>query len=291
MAVASHVNLMVMSMKPAKAPITPLAIWLKSIEQVIENVPQLVNVPPLQSRRARTLLAGASDKLAQIAVDLDHIRLPAGMFDPADPRVIGRIVALAFLAQPRVILASLENDRFYGSGIYAIYYRGTFDAYKPIAKKEHPIYIGKANPKLQNAKSVRDQGEKLAGRLREHFKSVSKAVNLLKTDFDCRFLVVASGWEEAAEKHLINLYKPIWNSETKICFGIGKHGDAATTRANKRSPWDTMHSGRAWAVGSAKDQIPEVEIRRLLAAHFKTNVPIATQQGAVTRFLKEMIQF
>ena len=288
---ACHVNLAVMSKKNAKVSMPPFVLWLRNVEQVIQGVPELTNVPPQQSRRARTLLTGASDTLAQIAVGLDHIRLPAGMFDPADPRVIGRIVALAFLAQPRIALASLANDRFYGSGIYAIYYNGTFNAYKPIAKKEHPIYIGKANPKLQNAKSIRDQGEKLASRLREHFKSVGKAVNLSGADFDCRFLVVASGWEEAAEKHLINLYKPIWNSETKICFGIGKHGDAPTTRANKRSPWDTMHSGRAWAADSAKDQIPEAEIRRLLAIHFKANVPITTQQGAATRFLKEMSQF
>ena len=29
---------------------------------------------------------------------------------------------------------------------------------------------------------------------------------------------------------------------------MSKHGDAATTRANKRSPWDVVHPGRAWAL-------------------------------------------
>jgi hypothetical protein len=28
---------------------------------------------------------------------------------------------------------------------------------------------------------------------------------------------------------------------------MSKHGDAAKTRANKRSPWDVVHPGRAWA--------------------------------------------
>jgi hypothetical protein len=29
---------------------------------------------------------------------------------------------------------------------------------------------------------------------------------------------------------------------------MSKHGDAATTRKNKRSPWDVVHPGRAWAL-------------------------------------------
>jgi hypothetical protein len=51
-----------------------------------------------------------------------------------------------------------------------------------------------------------------------------------------------------AEKHLIHTFWPIWNSETKACWGLSKHGDAAKTRANKRSPWDVVHPGRAWAL-------------------------------------------
>lgn len=29
---------------------------------------------------------------------------------------------------------------------------------------------------------------------------------------------------------------------------MSKHGDAAKTRANKRSPWDVVHPGRLWAL-------------------------------------------
>ena len=29
---------------------------------------------------------------------------------------------------------------------------------------------------------------------------------------------------------------------------MSKHGDAASTRRNKRSPWDVVHPGRVWAL-------------------------------------------
>ena len=49
--------------------------------------------------------------------------------------------------------------------------------------------------------------------------------------------------------YLIDRFKPIWNNETKVCFGFGKHGDNAATRRNTVSPWDTLHPGRPWATG------------------------------------------
>ncbi|WP_425474479.1 Eco29kI family restriction endonuclease, partial [Staphylococcus gallinarum] len=67
-------------------------------------------------------------------------------------------------------------------------------------------------------------------------------------DFLCRRLVCATNAQLVAERHLINTFRPIWNNEVQICWGISKHGDAAKTRANKRSPWDVMHPGRAWAM-------------------------------------------
>lgn len=66
--------------------------------------------------------------------------------------------------------------------------------------------------------------------------------------FQCRFLVLASAYAGAVEENLIRHYMPVWNDEAGVCYGIGKHGDAATTRKNTRSPWDTLHPGRAWAL-------------------------------------------
>lgn len=88
-----------------------------------------------------------------------------------------------------------------------------------------------------------EQGAKLCGRLSDHRKNIDKATSTLNlTDFEFRSLVVQSGWETAAEDYLIHLFSPIWNSETNILYGLGKHGDSATTRANKRSPWDTAQA-------------------------------------------------
>jgi hypothetical protein len=68
------------------------------------------------------------------------------------------------------------------------------------------------------------------------------------TDFQCRRLVCATNAQLVAEKHLIQTFWPLWNSDTKACWGMSKHGDSAGTRANKRSPWDVVHPGRAWAL-------------------------------------------
>ena len=46
----------------------------------------------------------------------------------------------------------------------------------------------------------------------------------------------------------IRMFWPVWNSDTKACWGMSKHGDAANTRRNKRSPWDVVHPGRLWAL-------------------------------------------
>jgi hypothetical protein len=81
--------------------------------------------------------------------------------------------------------------------------------------------------------------------------------------------VVQSGLETSAETCLKNFFLPVWNSETDICYGIGKHGDDSKTRANKRSPWDTLHPGRPWAASTdLEDAFPEESIRKRVALHF-----------------------
>jgi hypothetical protein len=49
---------------------------------------------------------------------------------------------------------------------------------------------------------------------------------------------------------------------------LGKHGDNAKTRANKRSPWDTMHPGRKWANDTTANQAERHEIVEHIAKHF-----------------------
>ncbi len=187
----------------------------------------------------------------------DSIRMPSGTFDPADPKVVGRMVSLALLAQPLVRLADIRPS--YGSGVYAIYYTGDHPLYAGISRSETPIYVGKADPANDDASTTREQGPKLTARLLEHAGTIATAAGytdrlpaglhpILLEDFMSRRLVCATNAQLVAEKHLIRTFWPVWNAETKACWGMSKHGDAASTRANKRSPWDVVHPGRQWAL-------------------------------------------
>ena len=81
------------------------------------------------------------------------------------------------LLQDRLPLESFKDKKFYGSGIYAIYYEGDFAPYLPLSQTETPIYVGKADPAIPGAPTPRLQGIKLADRLNEHAKSILKAEN------------------------------------------------------------------------------------------------------------------
>ncbi len=231
----------------------------------------------------------AIDDLTALLAKLDPIAQPTSVFDPSNPKVVGRFVALALVAQDRHPLA--EIPKFYGSGVYAIYYNGTFSAYQPISGSETPIYVGQAAPTIPNARTPMEQGARLCGRLSDHRKNIGKASGTLNlADFEFRSLVVQSGWETAAEDYLIHLFRPIWNSETNILYGLGKHGDSATTRANKRSPWDTLHPGRAWAVATAEDAKSVAQIDAELAAHFDEHPTYADLEAVLASFIEELRQ-
>jgi hypothetical protein len=180
------------------------------------------------------------------------------------------MVATTLLHQDREPLPRIVNSPFYGAGVYAIYYRGSFDCYAPISGREHPIYIGKADPEDLHAATPEKQGVKLFNRIKEHHRSITLAENLDVGDFECRYLVVRSAWVESAESLLIHWFRPVWNSETKVCYGFGKHGDSASTRANQRSPWDTLHPGRPWA--TSMDNTPNARsverIKSNIEEHF-----------------------
>lgn len=246
------------------------------------------------SPRARKSLEeqirGIINDLGKYLSDLDPIRQPTSIFDPSNPKIVGRFVSLALVAQSRQPLSDIK--KFYGSGVYAIYYNGKFAPYAPIAQSETPIYVGQAAPSISNARTPSEQGDKLSGRLTEHCKNISKATStLLIEDFEFRALVVQSGWETAAEDYLIHLFHPIWNNETQLVYGIGKHGDAATTRSNKRSPWDTMHPGRTWA-GDPKlqDAKDTARIKTELDEHFKIHPVFPDMDSLLLSFIEELKQ-
>ena len=183
--------------------------------------------------------------------------------------------AFSFTNLEKRALGSLVGCPFYGAGVYAIYYHGTAEkAYVPLSCTETPIYVGKADPRNPQAETVEEQGQALYRRLKEHCTNMAMT-NLPLTDFYYRAAPIQTGMQGAVEDFMIRLFRPIWNKEVKICFGIGKHGDSASTRANKRSPWDTMHPGRKWAADTKSDQMSREQIEALIADHFKKHPLVA----------------
>jgi hypothetical protein len=207
------------------------------------------------------------------------IRITLGRSDS-----IAKFFAFSFANQEKRRLDALLDSPFYGAGVYAIYYHGKkVEAYLPLSGTETPIYVGKANPKNPQAETVEEQGQALFSRLKEHSKSIGK-VNLPLTDFYFRAAPIQTGMQAAVEDFMIRLFQPIWNKETKICYGIGKHGDSASTRANKRSPWDTMHPGRKWATHTTVDQFTRREIEKRIAEHFEAH-PVVADKDSLFKLL------
>jgi hypothetical protein len=235
-------------------------------------------------RQLEALIEKAISELNDLLKAIDPIKLPELVYNPTDPDTFAEAIGNKLMVQDERPLGALESSRFYGSGLYALYYKGKFDAYGPIRGTATPIYVGKADPP-KGAKTPKEQGDKLWGRLREHAGSIKEVEdycgkmnlkdNLKLGDFAFRYLVTASGWQIAAEAHLISLFRPIWNKETNLVQGIGKHGDAAKTRSNERSRWDTLHPGREWATheGNTPNHLSIAEIKALVLEHFEIYPP------------------
>lgn len=242
-----------------------------------------------RGRKALKSIVKIHERIRGIIDDIDPVKQPDYMFDPSSPEVLGRIVGITMIAQNRVPLCHIE--RFYGSGVYAIYYNGDFPAYAALSGCEHPIYVGKADPADSSAKTPIQQGERLASRLNDHRKNIIKAESTLRIeDFEYRALVVQTGIQNSAEKYLIELFKPIWNSEIKICYGFGKHGDDPGTRKNLRSPWDTLHPGREWAYRDQdmKNAKSKEEICKAIENHLNYYPPITKKDEILKKFLDEV---
>ena len=261
-----------------------------SVTHLIEGLKRKATDGPSRhkARAALREIEHAIQELGFLARDLDPIKRPEYVFDPRDPAIVGLFVGMALVAQERRALNAVTQP-FYGSGVYALYYGGDFKPYAPISKTEHPIYVGKADPREPQATEPRSQGKKLFDRLREHRKSVGRAQNLTVDEFSCRYLVVQSGLQRAAEDYLISLFDPVWNDKAHICYGLGKHGDSPHTRRNVRSPWDTLHPGRKWAVGSPQGGSPE-QIRAAISAHLNQRPLYKSVEQILAKFFEHLKQ-
>lgn len=279
--------------KPEQAAIASLREGLDEVRRLLPTLSR-----PAANKAMAELIAIAGE-IEGARAELDPIKEPGASFDPTNPDTAGRLIALALIAQEKVPLARIA--RTYGSGVYAIYYHGDHPAYAPVSGMETPMYVGKADPKSADARTAREQGPQLYGRLADHRRMIitvgayAEASGLDHPfridDFTCRRLVCATNAQLVAERHLIGMFRPIWNNEIGICWGISKHGDAASTRANKRSPWDVMHPGRSWAMAETlEDKMSSQAITTKIARHFRDHPPERRRERIVRGFLGAFVQ-
>jgi len=164
---------------------------------------------------------------------------------------LGRSVAEALLLCPVAPLS--QTTGMVGAGVYAIYYTGDFESYRPVFEKnkegafEQPIYVGKAVPKGARKRGLTfdaSKGSALRDRLRQHAGSINEATNLNLADFWFRALVVDDIWIPLGENMMIEQFKPIWNL---VIDGFGNKAPGRRREAQYKSPWDVLHPGRRFA--------------------------------------------
>ncbi|MGI8980776.1 MAG: Eco29kI family restriction endonuclease [Pirellulaceae bacterium] len=228
----------------------------------------LRDIPRSQAKR----IIGKANRIRQILLELveelDHFKSPENRLDLTNPQVVGAIIGKYLEETRRVPLSQL--NQFYGSGVYAIYYVGDAPVYGAISGTECPIYVGSAAPKSKKAETPREQGPSLFIRLSEHTKTIGRASNLSLDDFAFRYLVTQSGWELAAEEYLKHEFHSVWNKETRVCPGFGKHGDTARKEA---SSWDVLHPGRNWAKAqTSRSGKTAAQITQAIESHFESLV-------------------
>lgn len=196
------------------------------------------------------------------------------MYNPLDKKSLGKSVADAMLESEVHSLGTMEP--FFGAGIYAIYYTGDFEAYRPLSVNNRdnrfttPIYVGKAVPpgaRKGNFGVNFEPGQALFKRLKEHAESIILADNLNIDDFFCRFLVVDDIWIPLGESLLIAKFSPVWN---KLVDGFGNHDPGRGRYQQMRSKWDTLHSGRDWALKCADRNESACQIAQEVESYLKT---------------------
>lgn len=175
---------------------------LRDLLDVLPEDMDLADLSGINARRRkelRVLIREAILRLDVVAAGLDPVQMPRVVFDPSNPEVVGKLIGESVLEQPRMPLGSVS--RFYGSGVDSIYYNGDFPAYLAIVGTDTPIYVGKADPAILDARTPLEQGEKLYGRLNgDHARSVRQAEDrgrvadvgqyIKIAEFECRCLVV-----------------------------------------------------------------------------------------------------
>ncbi len=182
-------------------------------------------------------------------------------YDPLDYENLARSVVTALLELPPTALP--PDEKFSGSGVYALYYTGNLPFYSHISSSDlhRPIYVGKAVPTGTRKGSERADSEssaELYRRLNDHAKSIEQAKNLALGEFQVRHLVVEPVWITLAERFLIDHFRPVWNT---VIDGFGNHPPGRGRSAMRRPRWDIVHPGRPWAANLQAAETAEQVVR------------------------------
>ena len=206
-------------------------------------------------------------------------------YNPLDKLNLGHSVAEALLLRPVAPLS--QSADHLGAGVYAIYYTGGFEPYRPVAERnqnqvfEQPIYVGKAVPKGARKGGLTldaSKGRALRNRLRKHASSIAEARNIELADFQYRSLVIDDIWIPLGENMMIEKFKPIWNL---VIDGFGNNPTGKRRVTQYRSSWDVLHPGRKFAEKLASGgTTPEVLVARLADYFAGHVVPLITEEAA-----------
>lgn len=163
------------------------------------------------------------------------------------------------------------EQKFTGTGVYAIYYTGNNPIYSTYAQAnrleyKYPIYVGKAVPKgwrqSRISHDLKSSSTELYSRIREHSRNIDKVASLNIKDFSCRFVIFEAEGSDmigTIEAALIKLNQPLWNSALD---GFGNHTPGQGRFNQAKSDWDVIHPGREWAdkcLGIPRDEVVILE--------------------------------
>ena len=198
-------------------------------------------------------------------------------YNPLNVDELGRNAARKLMEYPPSALP--PGQQFPGGGVYTIYYQGDFPPYANMGEKE-PIYIGKADlpGKRQGRSNTQSNTPTLYRRLKEHADSIHDAENIQPEDFQCRWLVLDPVWISLTEQVLITEYQPVWNV---VVDGFGIHDPGSGRYKQRRSQWDTLHSGRKWAPKLRENKATPADIIAAIARHRRNHANRTATQEAL----------
>jgi hypothetical protein len=199
-------------------------------------------------------------------------------YDPLGTTSVTAAICRELERQPLISLYS-GIDRFEGSGLYAIYYRGeSLPLYAPLRDHDIPLYAGQALSHNSRTGVAARSANPLWQRIRQHSRSIIEAA-LPIGEFAGRLLRLPDVHADLGENGLRVFYQPVWNV---VLHGFGSHEQGASTRQSGRTKWDTVHRGRSRTSGADThdSSVPEEQVEKHIAEQLARH---AQAPGAIER--------